>query len=142
MKKILAHPFVHIHVKQGMTFVIAGLIGATIEFTVLISGVELFGVIPEHAKIPAQLCAVTFVFFFNKSVTFRSHGRMGAQSVRFVLVYGFAIVLNYLLYRAILTTGLDYRLANALTIGVIAILNYTMSHGFIFRKKMEVQMPL
>ena len=55
------------------------------------------------------------------------------------MVYGVAIVLNVLLSNALYWWGLHYFLAKIVAIGVIAVWNYSLSHGFIFKKKDRVE---
>ena len=127
---------------QGMKFIVAGLSGASIDFGVSGFLVEVFGVHPSVAYIPSGLAAVTFVFIFNKFVTFRSHGHAADQTLRFIVVYSIAFALNYLVALGLFWLGIHYMLAKAIAIGLIAFLNYVLSHGFIFRKSEAVDMPL
>ncbi len=79
---------------------------------------------------------MTFVFLMNKHFTFRAReAKSGRQVGRFVVVYGFAIMMNYVLYSVFLHgLTVDYRFAKALAIGLIAVWNYLMSHAFIFKR--------
>ena len=148
MKRIIRHPFVRRHAPTFMRFAIAGGVGACIDFGVLAIQVEIFDISPHIAYIPSGLGAVVFVFFFNKYVTFKNHEPAGKQGLKFALVYSTAFVLNYVLATGFYSLsqmvlqeegflrGKAYLLAKAAAIGIVSIMNYTLSHGFIF-KRME-----
>lgn len=143
MKRLLSQPWFALHMHQGAKFIMSGLGGATIEFTVVTVLVELLKLDPRIAYLPSGLLAVTFVFFFNKYVTFRNRDRdIGRQTMRFLMVYGMAFTLNYLLASTLYSLGVQYLLAKAMAIGAIASLNYCLSHGFIFRRQPELELPL
>lgn len=137
IKRILRHPHVKQHLSQGFKFGICGLTGFALELGTLTLLVEVFGMSKIIAKIPAMLLSVTFVFFFNKFITFKNKERSAAQTMRFVVVYTFAAMLNYICYALLVSLGVQYQLASAIVVGVIAVLNYVLSHGFIFRKQVR-----
>lgn len=146
IQRIINHPSVRRHAQQGAKFIVAGLLGATIDFSVLAFEVEYFGIDPHIAYIPSGLAAVVFVFFFNKYVTFRSRESHGRQGLRFAMVYSAAFVLNYLLasglyylMTTIFASGSQladkaYLLAKAGAIGIVAVWNYCWSHAFVFKR--------
>ncbi len=146
------HRCAHLHVSQGAKFITCGLIGAAMEFSILKVLVGHYSVTPFLAYIPSALIPATFVFFFNKHVTFRAVGQTSAQTKRFVLVYVVSFAVNYLLSSALYSLGssmftdhvvigitlTDSRiayLAKALAIGITAVFNYCFSHFFIFRQE-------
>lgn len=139
MKQFLNHPKVKTHMKQGMKFIMSGLIGASIEFSILAYLVEIVHMAPQYAYIFSTAAAVIFVFFFNKYVTFKNKERgLGKQTMKFIIVYAFAIGLNYLVTLLLYLSGVHYMLSKAIAIGAIAFMNYFLSAGFIFkRNRME-----
>ncbi len=118
-----------------MKFIVCGLTGFIIETSILTLLVELTHLDPRIAKLPAGLVSVTFVYFFNKYVTFGNKERSASQTARFVMVYTSAFALNYLVFALLVHVGMQYLMAQVVTVGSIAVLNYILSHGFIFRKE-------
>lgn len=146
---------VRLHASQGMKFITCGLIGAAMEFSIIKLLVGTYHVTPYVAYVPSALIPATFVFFFNKFVTFRALGHTSGQTRRFLMVYLVAIVANYILSSVFYTFGhalfighLEFGIlineqrlayvAKAMAIGVTAVFNYSLSHFFIFRKDPEV----
>lgn len=140
------------HATQGMKFITCGLLGAVMEFSILKVLIGHYGVTPFIAYLPSALIPATFVFFFNKYVTFRAVGQTSSQTRRFILVYVVAFCINYLLSSTLYSFGsvilrgqmfyglelTDPRiayLAKAMAIGITAVFNYCFSHYFIFRKE-------
>lgn len=141
------------HARQGMSFIVCGVLGAAIEFSILRVLVGQYGVSPLLSYIPSAGIPAFFVFIFNKFVTFRVHGGAARQSWRFVAVYSATFCFNYLLSSSLFLLGerllpgsillpalpafttvhIAY-LAKAVAIGVTAIINYALSHAFIFRR--------
>ena len=137
IRRIIHHPAFKTHLRQGIRFVISGLSGAAIELGTTALLVEFAGFPPPLAYFPAGLLSVTFVFFFNRTITFRAGDprHLKKQTMRFVLVYSLAFAANYLFTVGLYSLGVQYLLAKVIAIGVIAIINYFLSHGFIFKKE-------
>lgn len=144
----------HRHFKQGVKFIVCGLLGAFLEFLIIYILVGRIGMSPVFAYIFSGGIPAVFVFLFNRHVTFRvSSGDSKKQSRRFVLVYALTFVLNYCLSSSFYLAGsrlilplplaMQYGLtslditymAKVLAIGITAIVNYTFSHLFIFKKE-------
>lgn len=142
------------HFKQATKFILCGLIGASIEFFILYVLVGRLQITPIVAYIFSGGIPSLFVFFFNRNVTFRvSDQNTRKQSQRFILVYSFTFVLSYLLSSSFYLLGAHLVLplsiaqaygvsklditygAKVLAIGVTAVVNYTFSHLFIFKKE-------
>jgi putative flippase GtrA len=155
MTEIASQGHVRLHATQGMKFITCGLIGATIEFSILKLLIGHYGISPFIVYIPSALIPAVFVFFFNKYITFRSIGRTASQTKRFLMVYVVAFCANYALSSflysvgSILFLGDEYLgviltdarvayLAKALAIGVTAVFNYALSHMFIFRSESDL----
>lgn len=139
MKKLLAHPFVRTHLSQGMKFIMAGGIGTTVDLISLTVFVEYFLIDPRIAFGFSSCLGASIVFIINKFVTFGSRGSAKSEAMKFAMVYGVAIVLNIAVSNLFYSFGLRALLSKILAIGVIAIWNYSLSHGFVFRKKDRVE---
>jgi|GEM_PF-914903 putative flippase GtrA len=145
-------PKVRLHFRQGSRFAISGVLGATMEFSILGVLIGHYHISPFISYIFSAGIPAVFVFCFNKYITFHSIGdKTTDQTVRFLMVYSVALLLNYALSALFFTIGshyfLDYVIAGfqlkhdyiaygakALAIGVTAVWNYIFSHYFIFRK--------
>lgn len=100
---------------------------------------------------PSALLPAIFVFFFNKYVTFgAADGNTATQTGRFLMVYASTFVLNYILSSLFYMLGDHFILgstvagfiiadvhlayaAKAGAIGIVAVVNYILSHTFIFK---------
>ncbi len=157
MPSPLKNDHVRLHASQGMKFITCGLIGATMEFSIIKVLVGTYHLSPYFVYLPSALIPATFVFFFNKHVTFKAAGHTSAQTRRFLMVYIVAFIVNYILSSTFFTLGdhlfsgsLFYGillseqriayLAKALAIGVTSVFNYCFSHFFIFRKNADIVM--
>lgn len=139
IRRLMHHPFIRRHVAQGWRFVVCGLLGATIDLGSTAFLVEFADIDPHIAYIPSTLLAVIFVFMANKFFTFKNReSDVGRQALKFAFVYGAAIVSNLTISWTLLWLGLHYIPAKIGAIGVGAVWNYTMSHGFVFRKREQV----
>jgi putative flippase GtrA len=139
MKKIFQHPNVQRHLSQLVKFALCGGIGATIDLSTLTFFVEVLGVNPHLGFAISTLLAVIFVFLANKHFTFKNHEKKYvSQACKFAIVYGIAIALNISLSSFLYWVGLHYLLSKVVAIGTIAIWNYALSHGFVFKKKENI----
>ena len=125
------------HFSQGMKFAVVGGTAAMLELVTVTILVEVLLVNETWAGAFSLIPSVTFVFLANKHFTFGAGKTKDRKEVvRFVAVYGFAIAMNYILYSFFLHgLDVDYRIAKALAIAIIAAWNYLMSHLFIFKKR-------
>lgn len=153
MSAVLHNPRLRLHIQQASKFIFCGLTGAAIEFSILKVIVGHYGVSPFVAFVPSSLIPATFVFFFNKYVTFRVGGETTSrQTKRFITVYATALVINYMLSSSFYALGMKTifggaalgielnrvrvaYIAKAVAIGITAIYNYCFSHWFIFKKE-------
>jgi dolichol-phosphate mannosyltransferase len=132
-------PKTALHMKQGLKFAICGGLGATIDLSTLTIQVELLGIPEGIAFLPSTAFAVTFVFLANKYFTFKNRERQyGSQMLKFIMVYGVAVASNLTISYVLLWLGVHYLLARISAIGVGAVWNYAMSHGFVFKKSEKV----
>jgi putative flippase GtrA len=146
IKKLLSHPRVRAHAKQGLKFCVCGVLGATLEFSTIALLVHNMQMDPKIAFIPSGLASLVFVFFFNKYITFGSRDKKdtGNQTMRFAMVYGMAFVINYSIASGLYVLGSHVFAATqevtvamgakALAIGVTAFWNYFFSSTFVFKK--------
>jgi len=130
----------YVHATQIVKFCISGICGTLIDLGVLIALVRATSMSPDLAFIPSTLAAATFVFLFNKFITFGRHEHSTLTQVwRFAIVYVAAILLNVGLAIGLYRLGVHYVLAKALAIGVVAFWNYILSHFFIFAPTADTQ---
>ncbi len=136
MQKIFHHPVVRKHASQGLRFAVSGGIGAAINLLSLSVFVSFFHLAHPVAFLAANLLSVIFVFFANKYFTFRDQsGDHGSQAIKFIAVYGPAIVFNTLLASGLHALGMHYFIAELIAIVIVTVWNYILSHGFIFRQR-------
>lgn len=142
MRRILRHPHFRMHVAQATKFIVCGLLGAVMDFSILYVLVTLNGVTPFVAYIFSAGIPGIFVFLFNRHVTFgAARGNTKAQSRRFIVVYSMTFCLNYALSSSFYALGSHYFVddhwvaygAKVLAIGITAFVNYSLSHYFIFK---------
>lgn len=164
MKKFLAHPRVRLHIRQMSRFIVCGLLGAVMEFSLIYLLVGRLAITPVVAYIFTGGIPSVFVFLFNRHVTFgATGGSTKQQTKRFVIVYMVTFVLNYFLSTFFYLFGLHVVLplpalqkyaftplhityaAKVIAIAVTAVLNYSFSHVFIFkgdRQDADILVPL
>ncbi|OGJ55132.1 hypothetical protein A3D11_03620 [Candidatus Peribacteria bacterium RIFCSPHIGHO2_02_FULL_49_16] len=132
----LRHPFIRMHVFQGMRFAVCGGAGAIVDFSSLYILVQILGVVPYVGYVGSTSFALIVVFFSNKYFTFKNHEKKhGTQFLKFLLVYGTSFVLNVGIASFLYWFGLQYMLAKALAIAILAFWNYSLSHGFVFKRQ-------
>lgn len=119
--------------KKIVKFCITGGIAAIIDLGGAGIMVEFLSVPEEAAVVFSSLVSVIFVFVFNKFFTFRDGStRYARQITKFALVYGFAIVLNGAVSNVFLWLGFHYLVAKVFAIGIGAVINFVLSHTFVF----------
>lgn len=123
------------HLPQIIKFCVSGGLGACIDLGTSSILHTQFGVAVPVAYICSTLLSVTFVFFVNKYITFRMGGhKMGNQLTKFAVVYAAAIILNFAISTGLYSMGVEFRIAKAIAIGIGAVINYVLSHSFVFKK--------
>jgi len=136
MKALLAYLRQYPLLKKVVKFCITGGIAAVIDLGGASVMVEFLSVPAEAAVILSPLVSVIFVFFSNKFFTFRdTSNRYASQITKFALVYGFAIVLNGLVSNFFLWLGFYYLVAKCFAIAIGAVINFILSHFFVFARK-------
>ncbi len=123
------------HAPQLVKFAVCGGLGSVIDLGSLTLFVEYFAMESRVAVIPSTLLAVTFVFLTNKYFTFKNKEKnYASQVVKFALVYGVAVLSNVAISAGLITIGVHYLLSKVIAIAIGAVWNYSLSHGFVFRK--------
>ena len=127
------------HASQLWRFIVCGGIGSVLDLTSLTVMVQYADVDPRIAVVLSSCIGATFVFFANKFFTFnnREH-RTGSQALKFLMVYGVSLISNIAISNLLLWIGLHYLIAKIGAIGIGAMWNYALSHGFVFKKKEEI----
>jgi putative flippase GtrA len=96
----------------------------------LFAGLHLMGLPPTQSVVIATGIAVLFNFFTTGRMVF---GNRRAQLLpRFVSVYAVQTLLNIVSLRLLIAAGLPVLLAEALVIGVLAILTFFALKRFVF----------
>ncbi len=139
MPALFQHSRVRTHVSQMWRFAVCGGGGFILDMLSLTIFVEQLGVDERIAVILSSVVGASFVFVANKFFTFKNRERKaGSQVVKFMLVYGVSIVGNAAIANMLLWLGVHYILAKVVAVGVGAVWNYALSHGFVFKKKEDI----
>jgi len=143
VSKLLNHQRIRTHASQLWKFVICGGIGFTLDLLSLALFVEQLNINENIALILSSFVGATFVFIANKFFTFRNREKSyGSQALKFFIVYGVSIMANAAVSNVLLWFGLHYLLAKIIAVGIGALWNYALSHGFIFKKKEQVDVAI
>jgi putative flippase GtrA len=127
------------HFSQLWRFGICGGAGFALDLGSLTLFVEWLGVDPRIAVILSSIVGGTFVFFANKFFTFKNREhKTGRQAFKFLMVYGVSFLSNIAIANAVIWLGGHYILAKIVAVGIGAVWNYALSHGFVFKKKEQV----
>ncbi|HWD26511.1 MAG TPA: GtrA family protein [Rhizomicrobium sp.] len=127
-----------------LRFGAVGAAGFVVDEAVLYAGHALLGLDPYTARVISILCAMTFTWWGNRTLTFAEHAAEGAGAVarewlKFMLANALGAVANYATY----TLCVRYApapLSNP-QVGVVAgvavgmVFNFTLSQRFVFRPK-------
>lgn len=127
------------HFSQLWRFAICGGSGFALDLGSLTLFVEYAHIDPRIAVILSSVVGATFVFFANKFFTFnnREH-KTGRQAFKFFMVYGVSIIGNAAIANFMLLLGAQYLVAKIVAVAIGALWNYALSHGFVFKKKENV----
>jgi putative flippase GtrA len=117
-------------------FVVVGVMATVVHFSVLISAVEYWGLMPSPANGIAFLCAVGVTFFGQSFWVFRGHGGLTlAKMIKFAcsLTIGFTANLGIM---AVCTRifGFDYRIGFLACIVIVTVLNFAVNKLWVFRR--------
>lgn len=131
---------VRTHASQLWKFIICGGIGFTLDLASLSVFIYALNVDPRIAVVLSSLVGAAFVFVANKFFTFRNReAKYGSQALKFIVVYGVSIISNAIISNVLIYVGMHPILAKIVAIGVGAMWNYALSHGFVFKKNEPVE---
>lgn len=131
------------HASQLWRFAVCGGTGFVLDMLSLGLIVEYLHVDERIAVILSSFVGASFVFVANKFFTFRNRERRyGNQVLKFILVYGVSIALNAFISNVLLWFGMHYLLAKFIAVGIGAVWNYLLSHGFVFRKNEHIDVAI
>ncbi|MFC0431223.1 GtrA family protein [Kutzneria buriramensis] len=115
-------------------FLVVGGLSAGVDTGVVFVLHGLLGVDPQPAKMVSTVVAFFFNFTLNRMWSFGSSLPAGKQLV----YYGILAVANWgfgvIVFPWLVSLGVQYVIANLLTIGVASILNYIGYRYWVFRK--------
>jgi putative flippase GtrA len=127
-----------------LRFGVVGAAGFVVDETVLTVGHYLIGLDPYVARAISILCAMTFTWWGNRTLTFAEHAAEGAGGIlrewlKFMLANAVGAAANYATY----TLCVGYApvpLSNPLVavvigVGVGMVFNFTLSQRFVFRAR-------
>ncbi|MEI9885967.1 MAG: GtrA family protein [Rhizomicrobium sp.] len=124
-------------------FAAVGAAGFVVDEAVLTVGHYLFGLDPYVARIVSILCAMTFTWWGNRTLTFAEHAASGGAAellgewAKFVAANALGALANYAAYTLLVTFAarpLGHPLvATAIGVGVGLAFNFTLSKRFVFR---------
>jgi putative flippase GtrA len=139
MPAMFNNPRIRTHASQLWRFIICGGMGFTLDLSSAALFVEVGDVDPRIAVIFSSLVGGTFVFFANKFFTFKNREKKtGQQLFKFLIVYGVSFLSNIAIANALIWLDVHYLLAKVVAVGIGAVWNYALSHGFVFKKKEDV----
>lgn len=139
LMSLLQKQSVKTHASQLWRFIICGGLGSVLDLSSQSVFIEFGHIDPYVASICSSIVGATFVFFLNKFFTFKNREhKTGSQAFKFMMVYGVSLVSNIAITSTLLWLGVFYTLAKIIAIGCGAIWNYALSHGFVFKKKEDI----
>ena len=129
-----ARSFAHREVvllKQLIGFVIAGGIATIINYS-LFSVLLISGVHYLVSSAVGYASGIIISFLINRRYVFKSSGDSRSQLVRYTVIYLGAMFVQLGLLEALVRSGLDPFLANALAIIIVVVLNFFVIRRFVF----------
>ncbi len=134
--------------RKAISFGLVGVVNATIDFAVFWTAVHAAGVPKIPANVLSWMVAVSTSYVMNSFTTFaaesgrklrwRAYGAFVASGVAGMVASTTALVVVDWLLRAVIA-GDDLRLAIAKigAIGVSFVVNFSLSHFVVFRRRVE-----
>jgi putative flippase GtrA len=123
---------------QFVRFLTVGGLNFLFYYT-LFTAFHLLSVPPTQAVIIATIIAVMFNFCTTGQLVF---GNRRAQLLpRFVGVYVVQAILNIQLLRMLMAAGVPVLIAEALVIGVLAVLTFVALRRFVFSERSDADQP-
>ena len=127
---------------QFLRFALVGGAGFFVDEGVLLLMHRLIGLGALEGRIVSILCAMSFTWWGNRSITFREHAARGTLAVagewlRFVAANSLGALINYATFAALVgfaPTPFDNPyLATAAGVAVGLVFNFTLSRTLVFR---------
>jgi putative flippase GtrA len=121
--------------QRYVRFIISGVLTAVVGLSILAFLTEVLSLWYLASSVIAHICALVVNFILQKHWTFldRERRRIVRKANLFALVSVFNLVLNTAaMYLLVDVLGLWYLLAQAIVMGGIALLNYTVYRSIIF----------
>ena len=127
---------------QFLRFAVVGAAGFVVDEGVLALMRNLLGMDPFTGRAISILSAMTFTWWGNRTLTFRSHAARGAAAgfgewLRFVAANSVGALVNYGSYAGLLRFAPaplnNAYLATAIGVGIGLIFNFTLSRTLVFR---------
>ena len=104
------------------------------QFAVLISLVEIAGMRELYASMLGLAAAIPVNFTFQRLVVFKQLDDFGDRFTRYCIVTAITFALNaFVFYLLVDILGLPYLLGQALTTGVILLINYWANATWTFK---------
>ncbi|MES0873543.1 GtrA family protein [Sinimarinibacterium thermocellulolyticum] len=116
-----------------LTFGLISGVGTALHFAVLLASVEVLALTPLTGSVLGAICGMLFNYVAHYHLTFGSTAPHRRSLPLFVSGGIASIVLNALVMAALLTTGMNYVLAQVLTTVVVFAFNFLYAKHVAFR---------
>ena len=123
--------------RSAAWFVLVGCLAAAVHWVVVVGLVSGLGWRPLRANVVGWLVALSVSFAGHHSLSFRGHGVPAHRSAgRFVAVSALGFSINEIAYALLLRwSGHRYDTALALVLVGVAVLTWSLSRRWVFRRK-------
>lgn len=127
---------------QFLRFAMVGGAGFFVDEGVLALMRNLFGLDPLSGRAVSILCAMTFTWWGNRTITFHAHAARGLSAMagewaRYVMANSLGALLNYGTFAALIHFAPapfdNPYLATAIGVGIGMVSNFTLSRFVVFR---------
>jgi len=115
--------------KTLMGFVFAGGVATIFNYSIFLLLLTL-GWNPSLASALGYVSGIGISYFLNKKFVFS--GSQKASFSKYTIAYAFALVLQVLVLNGLLFASIEVRLANAIAIFIVVIVNYFVVKRFVF----------
>lgn len=119
--------------RQIVRYALAGGTAAATHIVLLAVFVEMFGIAQIAASVTAFCIAHALNYLMQYHLTFRANTPHTSAATRFMAVTAVTFTLNAALF-TVLSMGLYYVLAQAVTLAVIFVVNFVLNRRFTFRR--------
>lgn len=123
--------------QRTLLFVLVGGTGVLLSFALLWAGINIAGLDQRVAYFLQALVTIEYNFFLNRYLTWRDRrdetSLLGTWLRFHAVKVLLTIPLGQLVFTLLTLAGLHYSLANALCIVIMMVVNYVVSHRFVFK---------